>query len=163
LSESTSISLSGKKADIKMRFKKLTSLIGATAASATLLVSSQGTAQAAFDSCPAYGGYFCAWFYQNGDGWIYKSAGNGWWPDPVKNDDMSWYNRGYYCYGCDHVRIYDADNNKGLGSGLTLCVHRGQKGSWSDGASHARNRGDRHTWGGECRSWEPQMSSPVPG
>lgn len=142
--------------------KKLTAVIGSAAAAAALLVATPGTAQAAFGDCPAYGGYFCTWFYDNGEGWRYQTTGSGYWPEPVKNDDMSWYNRGYYCRGCDHVRIYDTDNNKGVGVGLTLCLHRGQKGSWTNGAVHARDRADRHIWGGECAWWEPQLTTLVP-
>jgi hypothetical protein len=142
--------------------RKIASVLGALALASGLLVATPGLAQAAYEDCPASGGYFCVFLYPGGAYLGYATPGRGYWPAGVRNNDHSWYNRGYYCYGCDHVRIYDSDNNRGFGAGLTLCVHRGQKGDWWDGAAanRASARGDRHTWGGECRSWEPQMTSP---
>lgn len=138
----------------------LTAAIAAIAAVGATMVIAAAPAQAARSDCQS--GYFCAWYYGDYTGPSIKRTGNASWPGgsetgdgEIRNDDLSWYNHGTACSGCDHVRIRDWGT-----SSNTLCVHRGAWGSSREGgaAGRAANRGDAHTWGGECSSGEPQLN-----
>lgn len=97
-------------------------------------------------------GDFCAYYYSNFSGGLYAWSGsdadwrnnylaNG---ASIDNDDMSWWNRGDPCAGCDAVRVFDGVN---FASPRTICLTRGQSVASN---STAANRGSSHSWYGSC-------------
>jgi hypothetical protein len=97
-------------------------------------------------------GDFCAYYLRNLTSYLYAWAGsdanwsNNYLPTAVSinNNDMSWWNRGNPCVGCDIVRVFD---NPGYGAPMTLCVGRG---SQVFVYTPAENRGSSHSWYGSC-------------
>lgn len=97
-------------------------------------------------------GDFCAYYLRNFVGNLYAWAGsdsnwsNNYLPNgaSINNNDMSWWNRGTPCTGCDHVRVFD---NAGYGAPVTLCIQPGHQILVS---VSAENRGSSHSWYGGC-------------
>lgn len=138
--------------------KKLAALAGTIAIAGGLALAAPSAASAEKSDCPT--GAFCAWYLAGYSGTMYHKYVDGTWPEPVKNDDMSWYNHGTPQAGADHVRVYDAGPSPDR---LTLCIHQGASGHVDGEADdrynmlNAQNRGNYHRWGGECRSSEPEL------
>lgn len=138
--------------------KKIVSIAGLLAVAGGLALAGPGVAQAEQNQCPV--GAFCAWYLPAFEGTMYYKHVNGTWTEPVKNDDMSWFNNGTPQAGVDHVRVYDSGPSPDV---LTLCIHQGAAGyvggEADDNADmeRAKNRGNYHRWGGECRSGEPDL------
>ncbi|GAB3422344.1 peptidase inhibitor family I36 protein [Flindersiella endophytica] len=139
--------------------KKILSIAGTLAvAGGFALATGPGIASADKGDCPV--GAFCAWYNTPYEGTMYHKYVNGTWPEPVKNDDASWFNNGTPQAGADHVRVYDAAPSPDR---MTLCIHQGASGYWGGEADDeadmnaAANKGNYHKWGGECRSSEPQL------
>jgi hypothetical protein len=97
-------------------------------------------------------GDFCAYHLSNFGGGVYAWPGSdsNWSNNylangaSIDNDDMSWWNRGTSCAGCDAVRVFA---NAGYATPRTICLTRGQAISSN---SAAANRGSSHSWYGSC-------------
>jgi Peptidase inhibitor family I36 len=138
--------------------KKIVATAGLLAVSGGFALAGPGVAQASKSDCPT--GAFCAWYLSTYHGAMYHKYVDGTWTEPVKNDDMSWFNNGTPQAGADHVRVYDAGPSPDR---MTLCIHQGASGYYGGEADdradmdRASNKGNYHRWGGECRSGEPDL------
>lgn len=141
--------------------KRLLAMFAMMAAMGAVLFAGSGSASASepdFKDYPTCGaGGFCVWDGTD-SGMItrFRTEGNEEWPASIVNDDNWWRNNGYYQPGADHVRVYDSYTAP---DAITLCIHRGARGSsHENGATKAADdRGNYHSWGGECTAGEPQL------
>lgn len=97
------------------------------------------------DFCAYYlrnftGGFLHAWAGSDSN-WSNNYIQNG---ATINNNDMSWWNRGNPCSGCDVVRVFD---NTGYAAPRTICLARGQQVAVY---APAENRGSSHSWYGSC-------------
>lgn len=137
--------------------KKIAALAGTLAVAGGFALSAPGAASAARSDCPS--GAFCAWYMDSYTGTMYHKYVNGTWPEPVKNDDRSWYNHGTYDPGADVIKVYDAAGK----DSVTLCIKRGASGHVNGEADDhadmvaAEDRGNYHKWVGGCSSGDPVL------
>jgi hypothetical protein len=97
-------------------------------------------------------GDFCAYWLEDFQPPLYSWAGSDsdWTNNylsngvAINNQDLSWWNRGNPCAGCDAVRVFDGKN---FAAPRTICLTRGQIVSSSPTAG---NRGSSHSWYGSC-------------
>jgi hypothetical protein len=116
----------------------------------TVAAVTEGVAPLGIHTCDP--GDFCAYYLSNFAGGLYAWPGsdNNWTNNilangaSIDNDDMSWWNRGTACAGCDAVRVFDGI---GYAAPRTICLTRGQSVSSNPSAA---NRGSSHSWYGSC-------------
>jgi hypothetical protein len=161
---STSRSRSGRRVSggaLFIRRSRIAAAVSAVLVGCAVAVAPAAPAAAA--TCASQ--YFCVWYFTgfNGLKWSWIGNDRDWsnnYNDGVaaNNNDASWANNGVYCYGCDHVRVYDKVDYKVL----TLCVHRGQWIDNEDGPvpAQASVHGSSHKWGGECGAGDPHIPYP---
>ncbi|GIG89434.1 peptidase inhibitor family I36 protein [Plantactinospora endophytica] len=88
-------------------------------------------------------GAVCFYSQPNGNGTVCWSSGNV--PSSSCGYRASYFNNGVPCTGCDHVRVYEATNYRGL---ELACVHYG----WAEGRGnfYISLPVSSFRWGGEC-------------